>query len=134
MLFVVYVRKKQIVVYDSVDSESNDQINNQLHKLKDWVESPDVFGGSWTKKYKADTPEQENSCDCGVFVCMTADFGADQATPDNDDWIKCTQADIEFFRKRMACRLQQGDDSLKKEESGEQQNEMPNDDWTLPES
>ena len=45
------------------------------------------------------TPEQENGCDCGVFLVCTADYLA------RDARLDFTKADMEHYRHRMVYQL-----------------------------
>merc|ERR1711924_164635 len=50
----------------------------------------------------AETPQQHNGCDCGVFTCMGADHIA------NGEALNYSQDDMPHFRCRMMIRILQG--------------------------
>ena len=62
--------------------------------------SPGPWPHVWTDiVWKSGTPEQENGCDCGVFLACTADYLA------RDARLDFTQADMEHYRHRMVYQL-----------------------------
>ena len=72
------------------------------------LEEPNL--ASWPTSLPV-TPQQPNDYDCGVFVCMIADLLSNNEllpTRVQDPWLQA-------MRRRMAVRLQQGEDSLQQE-------------------
>jgi Ulp1 family protease len=84
-LIVVHVQKKEIVSYDSFNNdhtfyldilmdwllfEANDSsaMKKKVRKAK-----PPINKTEWTLR-KEQVPQQHNTCDCGVFIIMFADF------------------------------------------------------------
>ena len=58
------------------------------------------------------TPQQANGYDCGVYTCLAADYIAAGETA-----LRYTQAEMPYFRRRLAIRLIQG--SLQREQKRE---------------
>ena len=81
------MKLKQIVYYDSFINDESDSISERftsavLDYLKEMIEEKGEIK-EWTVRIskKEDTPQQSsNGNDCGVFVCMLADYLSDDLT------------------------------------------------------
>jgi len=102
-LALINLKAKRFEYYDSLRG-SADRV---LEHLRQWLEDEhedkkkapyDTSG--WTDiVWKSGTPEQENGCDCGVFLVCTADYLA------RDARLDFTKADMEHYRHRMVYQL-----------------------------
>lgn len=97
-LAVIDVRKKRVNYYDSLHAKNE----YCLHLLRQFLieESMDKKGqkldiSKWQFKCVEDSPLQRNGHDCGVFLCITAEYLSRNAQ------LTFTQADISYFRRRM---------------------------------
>jgi len=101
-LVVVFMEEKRIQYYDSYEGEGKGRkyLNGILQYLKDEHKrqfKSDMDESEWrlVTCSTIDTPQQLNGCDCGVFVCLFADFIAMDCAPVFDqscidkcrDWI-----------------------------------------------
>lgn len=96
------MEEKRIQYYDSYEGEGKGRkyLNGILQYLKDEHKrqfKSDMDESEWrlVTCSTIDTPQQLNGCDCGVFVCLFADFIAMDCAPVFDqscidkcrDWI-----------------------------------------------
>ena len=104
---VIYMQEKRIQVYDSMLGSGVDQLEGLMQYLKDeWRAKK---GGELPNQdewdlvtCKADTPQQRNGYDCGVFTCMFADF-LSMGRP-----LAFSQQHITQCRERIALSIMRG--------------------------
>jgi len=106
-LAVIYMTQKKIIYYDSMSGSGH----TQLKALWKWLddESKDklkcTFDYNGWKSFSASkeiTPQQTNGYDCGVFVCMNADFLSDDLSLD------FSQNHMALFRKKICANILRG--------------------------
>ena len=117
-LAVVYLDHHRIQYFDSKGGKGREECK----ALRRWLgnESKQTLAGKWDLvPTQPGTPQQDNNVDCGVFMCTAADFcsGLPVSTTVNDvkTWMKYSQANMLHLRRRMACRIMQGEGSLVQE-------------------
>lgn len=102
-LAVVNFKDKRVEYYDSLGSTNQKVLANLLRWVGDELDHKknEVFDASeWsTVGHGQDVPQQDNSDDCGVFLCKFADFVARGAE------INFSSAHMSYFRARMANEL-----------------------------
>ncbi len=102
MCIVIFMKEKQIQYYDShAVGASNSHMNDVLWylvnedkgqghmKREEWVLVPST----------ETVPKQENSIDCGAFICMFGYFIS------QDTSLEFSQADVTNFWKQMALAI-----------------------------
>jgi sentrin-specific protease 1 len=102
-LAVINFKARRFEYYDSLRG-SEDRV---LEHLRRWLadEHQDKKKAAydtseWTDvSWKSGTPQQRNGSDCGVFMTRTADYLA------RDALLDFTQADMEYFRRRMVYEI-----------------------------
>jgi hypothetical protein len=104
VLCVIYMTKKTIECYDSLGvGGGHDIAQHLLDYVKGELKSKkgeDLDEAEWTLNCaQADTPQQTNSDDCGVFTCIAADYIA------ADEPLCYSQFDMPHFRQRIAFCL-----------------------------
>ena len=104
VLCVIFLRTKTIECYDSLGVGRGYDIAKHLRDfIKDELKTKkntDLVESEWTLKCtQADTPQQDNGNDCGVFTCIAADYIA------ADEPLCYSQFDMTHFRERIAFCL-----------------------------
>jgi sentrin-specific protease 1 len=105
---VVFVQERRIQFFDSLDGDGMYYMDAVMQYLKDeWKsknpgqELPQL--SEWKKvRTTIETPKQQNGFDCGVFICMYADF-LSMGYP-----LSFTQEDITKCRERIALSILKG--------------------------
>lgn len=99
VLLVIHRNTRHIISYDSMQPH---QLEQAMQSAGRWLDN-----GPWTTSVASHMPQQTNVFDCGVYVCLTADYLAleGQLPGDLSDRI-CR------MRMRMAVRFMQGLKSL----------------------
>ena len=105
VLGVVVVEVREVHIFDSLGGK-HDRFSDALlkwfgdeaHKREAYFNPADWRCISWGNK----SPQQKNGCDCGVAVCMTADFLTD------DLQLVYDGSDIIAYRKLMSCGILRG--------------------------
>ena len=104
-LIVAFVQERRIQYYDSMGGAGVGYLEGLKQYFKDEAERTqkpnweaimddwELFQGS------TDTPQQNNSCDCGVFLCTTANYLAQNLR------LTFGAADANHFRVRMTLEL-----------------------------
>ncbi|XP_011310411.1 uncharacterized protein [Fopius arisanus] len=101
-LCVVQVKEKRIEYYDSlgtVDQSIMNTILQYLIKEHDEKKRQPLMYTEWTTRHATDIPHQNNSSDCGVFVCTYAEHLARCAL------LNFTAEDMPQIRERMMEEL-----------------------------
>lgn len=102
-LAVVNFRDKRIEYYDSMAGSGREVLDNLMHWVRDEMEhkKKSVLDESeWeTISHGLNVPQQTNCDDCGMFLCMFADFLARGAN------INFSALHMNYFRARMAHEL-----------------------------
>lgn len=75
-LGVFYMEEKQLTIYDSQGNHDENAVNNLWMFLDNEYRSKTNQGlpGDWVYERDHRTPLQSNGDDCGVFICLYADF------------------------------------------------------------
>lgn len=98
------MNQKSINLIDSFGSVDN----VALRKLQDYLAAESVdklkrpLEGEWKQKNCKDQPKQQNKFDCGVFVCMYAEYIARKKELDFH------QRDMPYFRMKMVKEISGG--------------------------
>ena len=104
-LMVIFVQTKRIFYFDSLGGNGDYYTTRIKQWLKDVARTQDKFTldvRDWTVESPFANPRQENGDDCGVFVCMCADFISEQLP------LFYTQKDMKHFRMKIATDLLRG--------------------------
>ena len=108
-LGVIYVKLKEIRYYDSMNGCGMKWLEALQRWLKDeafYKKGEALDESSWTlvdsRKHHVPVPQQYNCVDCGVFVCVAADFIQDDLP------LTYSQEDMPFFRKKIAADIIRG--------------------------
>jgi sentrin-specific protease 1 len=107
-LLVVNFKRRRIEYYDSYrSSTSTDGGHRIMHYMKKYIQDENmtynqkkVDFSNWTMYIPPRLPQQDNETDCGVFMCMFANYlalGLDLAF---------TCRDMRYFRRRIALSIQ----------------------------
>ena len=101
-LVVVNVKSKTISHLDSMLTENY----KFTRAVKDFLLDEHLakrgirpLAASWTCKFEKNIPRQYNSSDCGVFMCMFADYICQRKMVDFN------HTDMVYFRKRMIINI-----------------------------
>ena len=108
-LAVIYVKLKEIRYYDSMNGCGL----KLLEALRQWLMHEALYKknvvldeSSWklidSGEHHVPVPEQNNFFDCGVFVCVAADFIQDDLP------LTYSQENIPFFRQKIAADIIRG--------------------------
>ena len=105
-LLVVFVARKEIHYYDSMNGDGKKFLNG----MKKWLvdEFKDKKQGEYdvsnwnTYDRENNIPQQKNGVDCGMFSTICADFLSENLPLDYG------QSDMPFFRKRVAASILNG--------------------------
>lgn len=75
-LGVFYMEEKRLTIYDSLGGHDEVAINNLWDFLNnEYVSNTNQkMPGDWVYERDKRTPQQLNGLDCGVFICLFADF------------------------------------------------------------
>jgi len=92
-LVIADVAAKQLICLESLDKNNNHCLDNLVEYLKV------LSGQHFSSKQERNVPRQENSFDCGVFVCLYARCLAEKSA------INFSQADIPTARKHIVLEL-----------------------------
>ncbi len=108
-LAVIYVKLKEIRYYDSMSGSGIKWLKALLQWLKDetFHKKGEVLDeSSWKRinsgEHRVLVPQQNNGVDCGVFVCVAADFIQDDLP------LTYSQEDMPFFRKKITADIIRG--------------------------
>lgn len=108
----IFMKEKRIQYYDSFGGNGEKYVRDLFrylqdeHRDKKKCDLPEA--DSWTLVFRSvdDTPRQRNGVDCGVFVCMFADFLA-------QNYPLCfSQDDLPRCRERVALAILEGHSSI----------------------
>jgi Ulp1 family protease len=103
ILVVAFVNEKVVQAYDSFGHSQWEVSNTILRYLQDeWAqqhEGASLQGWSVSLDAVSDLPMQTNNFDCGVFVCMYADYLSENLP------FTFTKRDLPFFRLRLIWTL-----------------------------
>uniref|UniRef100_A0A8D8W1N8 Sentrin-specific protease 1 n=1 Tax=Cacopsylla melanoneura TaxID=428564 RepID=A0A8D8W1N8_9HEMI len=102
-LATIDFRKKCVTYYDSMAGPDRGVLNRLLKYISD--ESMDkkktpFDTSSWSMQCPKDVPQQQNSCDCGVFTSTFAEY-----LSRNADIFKVKQKDMPYYRKKMMVEI-----------------------------
>ena len=104
-MLVVYMTKKEIHYYDSMNGNGMRYMEN----MKKWLvdEYKDKKNGiydvsEWSLINCENIPQQRNGVDCGMFSTIIADFLSDNLP------LNYGQEDMIFFRKKVAASILRG--------------------------
>jgi sentrin-specific protease 1 len=104
-LAVVYVKRKEIVYFDSLKRDGI----RYLQALARWFQEDvkdkketDVDTTKWILRSESNAPQQRNGYDCGVFTITFADFLSDDLP------LQFNQQDITENRFRFASSIMAG--------------------------
>jgi len=106
-LGVIYVKLKEIRYYDSMNGCGMRWLKALLRWLKDEAihkkeETLDTSSWQLINSGEHSVPQQKNGFDCGVFVCVAADFIQDDLP------LTYSQEDMPFFRKKITADIIRG--------------------------
>jgi len=91
--------KQQIVYYDSLQGYNADCARHLCQYMEQVSAGTEYSDSQWTFSSFANTPKQQNSSDCGVFICALARcLAANQP-------FSFTQNDISCIRKHIILEL-----------------------------
>ena len=106
-MIVVYILRKEIHYYDSMNGFSN----GRLDHIKRWLQEESKT--KWNNEYNVDdwklidresnVPQQHNGYDCGMFSLLYADFLSDDIPLGNFQ-----QAEILSYRKKVCASILRG--------------------------
>ena len=107
MLIVIYVETKKVVCYDSMISGKKPEYYNKfITTVENWVREEAQENQIDVSKLESivhqKSPQQDNDFDCGVFVCICADFLSDNLPLDY------SQDNMVFFRDKIAADILRG--------------------------
>lgn len=71
-LATVELSTRQISYYDSLKNENLTCLKTLREYLVKASEDTKLYSTEWHFIYRTDIPEQHNSSDCGIFMCMYA--------------------------------------------------------------
>jgi sentrin-specific protease 1 len=107
VLVIVDIEKKVIEYRDSLEDADNLKASAYMQYIETYLDfelknrgndeviSIEWLSKTWDKLLPQDTPKQNNGSDCGVFVCMYADYLLE------DKVLAFTQGDMERTRSEM---------------------------------
>lgn len=107
-MIVVYIQLKEIHYYDSLNWDGQVYLQHLLHWLKD--ESREKYNNEYIIEgwqlisNEGHVPQQNNSCDCGMFTILCADFVSDNI-PFEDSY---DQSEILSYRLKVCSRILNG--------------------------
>ncbi|ETV88061.1 hypothetical protein, variant 1 [Aphanomyces astaci] len=105
-LAVIFMQEKRIQYFDSMagtGSQCLDVLLKYLHDESQHKKNTPFDATGWELVGTTDdTPQQDNSFDCGVFTCMFADYLS------LDRPLTFSQRDMKFYRRRMVLRMVHG--------------------------
>jgi len=104
-LMVVFMQTKSIYYFDSLGG-NGDTYTKWIKKwLTDVAQTQYNFAlvdSEWTVQTPSANPRQKNGDDCGVFMCMCADFLSEHLP------LVYSQKDMNYFRMKIATDLLRG--------------------------
>ncbi len=106
-MIVVYMHAKSIFHFDSLNLKGDKQMKHILQWIKDDIADKskvvDIDGDDdyelWNLQNISTTPQQNNTCDCGVFTILCADYISD------DLKLLYRQEDIPMWRKKIGIAI-----------------------------
>lgn len=107
VLLVIHRDTRHIISYDSMQPH---QLEQAMQSAGRWLDNGADNGakkGPWTTSVASRMPQQTNGFDCGVYVCLTADYLALEGQLPGDLSDRSRR-----MRVRMAVRFMQGLQSL----------------------
>lgn len=100
---IIQLTKTHIEYYDSLSGRTNPLISNALYEyLKmEWFKKSNTLLdlSHWTSAY-IDTPKQDNLYDCGLFICMYANFVCL-----NHGTINISQQQMKYYRQQITYEI-----------------------------
>jgi sentrin-specific protease 1 len=88
VLVVIFVQEKRIAYFNSLRGSKEYDGTVFVDALLKWVkeeantENLAFDSSEWTLQYEGESPQQDNGCDCGIFVLMLIDFFTDSLEVD----------------------------------------------------
>ena len=104
-LLVVFMQTKTIYYFDSLGGKGEYYtiwIKQWLRDVARTQYSFELIDSEWMVQTPFANPRQDNGDDCGVFVCMCADFLSEHLP------LVYTQKDMKHFRMKIATDLLRG--------------------------
>jgi sentrin-specific protease 1 len=104
-LAVVYVRKKEIVYFDSMNGDGTRYLQALARWFREDVKDKkgvEVDTSEWALRNELNVPQQQNGFDCGVFAVTFADFLSDNLP------LQFNQQEITENRLRFASSIIEG--------------------------
>lgn len=110
---VVDLKRKRIEYYDSMTDRGQrhdafEHLLGYLHSEHKEKKGSTFDDEGWEEAFSANSPKQDNGCDCGVFACQTLESAAR-----GRDLVKSgfefNRKNMPFFRRLMIVEIASGE-------------------------